>query len=249
MATGWASALICMSSAGFASAQTQAPAEADGNASATASADPAASPGVGASEPEPDNKIVLASQPVPQNRRTHHMHDGFYLRASFGIGSLWANLNDSGVDDYDVDADGTGIGFDLLIGGSPSPGFSIGGGLISNVLFSSNFEQDGDVVEDRDISSGLVGVFVDGHPNKTGPWHLGGLIGLAGLAVNQDRFVDQTGGFGGAVWGGYDQWVAPDWSMGGLLRLTATHTTGDERVYDVSASAIALTLSMTALYH
>ncbi len=209
------------------------------------SSPPAASPD--APPPADDNasKIHLTPQTTSiDGPRTFHMHDGFYLRANFGYGSLWGSYE---TDTTDFDASGSGIGFDVLVGGSPSPGFVIGGGIISTLLFSADFDPN---AADSDITTGMVGVFVDGFPQVTGGWHLGGLIGVGGQTLSEDDVVDKAGGFGGAVWGGYDQWVGDDFSVGGLLRFSAMRSTGEANAgNDVTAATGTLSLMFTALYH
>jgi hypothetical protein len=217
-----------------------------------AAAEPAPSvdPTTTAAAPEEEPKILLVAQPAPSgNDRTFHRHDGFYLRANFGLSLMWANLNDQGSEDFDVEASGSGVGLDLLIGGSPSAGIALGGGIISNWSFGADFESEGTPVPDRDLQDLTIGVFVDGFPVATGPWHLGALVGLSGVNVNQDNYVQSTAGLGGALWAGYDQWVADDWALGGQLRLTLARTVGEENDFDVSASTATLGVLFSALYH
>ncbi len=191
------------------------------------------------------SKIHLTPQTTTiDGPRTFHMHDGFYLRANFGYGWLWGSYD---TDAQDFDASGSGIGFDVLVGGSPSPGFVVGGGLISNLLFSAEFDPE---AADSDITTGLVGVFVDGFPQVSGGWHLGGLIGVGGQTLSDDDLIDRAGGFGGAVWTGYDQWVGDDFSVGGLVRFSAMRSTGEQDGgNDVTAATGSLTFMFTALYH
>jgi hypothetical protein len=199
---------------------------------------------------EEPGKIHFAVQPPPRgDSRTYHRHDGFYLRANLGLSLLWASLDDEGTEDSDIDVSGTGMAIDLLIGGSPTPGISIGGGFIGNWAFGAEFEQDGTDVPDRDYQDGTLGVFVDGFPSDTGPWHLGALIGLSGVNVNQDAYVQEMGGLGGAVWAGYDAWVAPDWALGGALRLTMNQTSGEANGFNVSAGTWTLGAVFSTLYH
>jgi hypothetical protein len=196
-------------------------------------------------------KILLTPQhDRPTGPRTFHNHDGFYLRTNFGLGLLWGGFTAAEPADQSLDANGSGIALDLLIGGSPSPGLAIGGGLIGNWLFGAEFEdEDGGTRTDHDVTSGLIGVFIDGFPQPTAGWHLGGLVGLGGHTLTHDGIADQTGGFGGAIWGGYDQWVGDDFSVGGLLRFTAMRSTGEKDGSDVSASTASLGLTFSALYH
>lgn len=214
-------------------------------ASPAAPSEPATS-----SESEDAGKIHFAVQPPPRGDvRTFHRHDGFYLRTNLGVSLLWASLDDGSDQNFDVDVSGTAMTLDLLIGGTPTPGLTIGGGLLGNWSFGAEFEREGVDIPSRDYQDGTLGVFVDGFPSDTGGWHLGGLVGLSGVNVQQDDFVERMGGLGGAVWGGYDQWVADDWSLGGQLRLTMNQTSGDDNGYDVSAATWTLGLSFSALYH
>jgi hypothetical protein len=195
-------------------------------------------------------KIHLTPQTTTlDGPRTFHNHDGFYLRMNLGLGHLWGTYDRSGPNSAEIDASGSGLGVDLLIGGSPSPGFVVGGGILGNWLFSADFEQQGDAVTGHDIGSGLVGVFVDGFPRATGGWHLGGFLGVGGQTLSDDAAADETGGLGLAVFAGYDQWVGDDFSVGGLLRFTAARSTGEKQDADITASTATLGLMFSALYH
>ncbi|HEX2732294.1 MAG TPA: hypothetical protein VHM70_11830 [Polyangiaceae bacterium] len=195
-----------------------------------------------------DHMLLVPQHERETGPRTFHRHDGFYLRTNFGLGTLWGGFTTTGTADRHLDAGGSGIGVDLLVGGSPSPGFSIGGGLVGNWLFGAKFDEDGANSTSHDMSSGLVGVFVDGFPRPTGGWHLGGLLGLGGHTLNQGGVASKTGGFGGAIWSGYDQWVGDNFSVGGMLRFTAMRSTGTKSGDDIAASTATLSLMFTALY-
>src|SRR5690606_99196 len=101
------------------------------------------------------------ADPPPPGPRTMRRHDGFYLRTSFGFGLLWGDFDLAVPGEPNLKANGSAVGFDLLIGGSPSPGFSIGGGFMGSWLLSADFDQNGDPAEEHTLGSGLVGVFVD----------------------------------------------------------------------------------------
>lgn len=193
-------------------------------------------------------KILLTPQSDPiTGPRTFHMHDGFYVRGNFGYGFLWGSYDRDG--EEPISADGSGIAIDLLIGGAPSPGFIVGGGLVGAWLFAADFEQDGQRTSSHDVGAGLLGVFVDGYFNPSDGWHLGGLLGLGGQTLSSDAVTDSTAGFGGAIWAGYDQWVGDDFSVGGLLRFTLMRSTGnDDDNEDVTANTGSLSLMFTAVY-
>lgn len=215
----------------------------------TAVAEPSPAQTAPSSEEPAGPKILLTPQhDKVTGPRTFHAHDGFYLRTNFGLGTLWGGFTTDEPGERHLDAGGSGIALDLLVGGSPSPGLTLGGGLIGNWLFGAQFDEDGADSSSHDMSSGLVGVFIDGFPRPTDGWHLGGLVGLGGHTLSSNGVADKTGGFGGAVWGGYDQWVGDNFSVGGLLRFTAMRSTGTKDGTDVAASTASLGLMFTALY-
>jgi hypothetical protein len=92
----------------------------------------------------------------------------------------------------------------------------------------------------------LFGPFVDGYFDPNGGWHVGALAGLAGQG--KTPHTNRAAGFGGSAWVGYDAWVGGDWALGGNLRFTAAATSGSKPL-DFSASAFAISLGISALYH
>lgn len=198
-------------------------------------------------------KIQLTTAaPEAPVARSYHVHDGFYLRAGVGIGSLSSTFDDAGPDEFDLDGDGFSFGLDLMVGGSPSPGVAIGGALIGAVAPQASFDRHGVEVGDRRVGLALAGPFIDGFFNPKKGWHLGGMIGVAAIDIEDDNELDRltsTRGLGGAVWGGYDFWVADEFSTGLLLRLAGAYTQDEGDRTDVSASAFSSTLMFTALYH
>jgi hypothetical protein len=208
---------------------------------ARAQTPPAPSPPVG--------KIDLTTQaPAPSVPRSYHLHDGFYVRGDIGFGSLSATFDDGHASGQDLKGAGPSLGFDLLIGGSPSPGFVLGGGLMAQGAFSTELERNGQA-SDRSFSVVLVGPFVDGFPDSNRGWHVGGLAGLALVNVESSSVdgVKETAGFGGALFLGYDFWVADEWSVGPRLRFSGTLTRDDEG--DVDASTFSTLFGFAALSH
>jgi hypothetical protein len=152
---------------------------------------------------------------------------------------------------------GGGLAIDFLLGGTPTPGFVIGGGFLSNGMDNPSNET---TAEKRDtewtVTTSVVGPFVDGFPDPEGGFHLGGMLGLANLIVQDDDDLgdEQTGGFGAALWAGYGGWVGSEWSLGGMLRLTGATTRREFELDDGSDVVEELrvgtfTILFTALYH
>jgi hypothetical protein len=198
-------------------------------------------------------KIDLDTEaPAPAEQRSYHVHDGFYLRASFGIGTLGADFDDGGPSNIDFSGSGFAMAFDALVGGSPAPGVAIGGALLTTGAFSIAFDQGGRDAGDRNVGLAVLGVFIDGFPDKSGGWHLGGALGLSAMDIENDASISglqSTRGIGGAAWVGYDAWVASEWSVGGLFRLTGALTQDADDSVDVSAAAFGGTIMFSALYH
>jgi hypothetical protein len=224
--------------------------------SAPASEDPA----LPVAEPEaaPPSTINLTGRPTMDLStpaapalvgRTYQLHQGFYVRVNAGIGAFVGGKSESG--QPKVNTGGLTLDYDILIGGGPAPGFTIGGGVVGSFQLSGDWETaDGDVgVGSSNLSTFIIGPFVDGFPDAKGGFHMGGLAGLARAGYDEPVTSDSGSaiGFGGAFWIGGDVWVAPEWSVGALLRLEASHTANSDD--DVSINQGAASLMFTVLYN
>jgi hypothetical protein len=200
----------------------------------------------------PTGKIVFNAPPAPipndgDSSRTFHYHDGFYTRfgINYGITGGGFAIGD-GADQRRLDYSGSQLDIDLLIGGTPSDGIAIGGGLILGSLLQPDMEVGNQNTATRNIPVVLIGPFVDGFFSPSGGWHAGALLGLGGLGETAE--TEGSGGLGGAVWLGYDRWVGADWGIGGQLRFMGIAAGGDKPT-DFSASAVGLGLGFSVLYH
>lgn len=202
-------------------------------------------------------KIDLDTSPPPAPVvRKLRMHDGFYARLNLGfnLGSAFVQTDSLSNPNYTVG--GGSIAIDLLLGGTPSPGLVIGGGLLMQGTVTEDVEIDGG----RSSPSGsstltLIGPFVDGFPTPNKGLHFGGLVGLASARTTRQDNIDEFdgGGAGLAVWLGHDFWVGDEWSLGGLLRFSAamTRQTEGEGADEVvlQNTTYGFTLEFSALYH
>jgi hypothetical protein len=66
------------------------------------------------------------------------------------------------------------------------------------------------------------------------------MLGAAGSTQNSNVF-----GGGGAIWGGYDIWVAPEWSVGFLVRAGGAYMGGDNQ----SLGTFTTVGMISILYH
>jgi hypothetical protein len=217
---------------------------------------PASTPAADPPPPEPSGRVNLTgaptidlSTPPPPEPvgRTYHQHEGFYLRLGGGFGYLAANAE---TDTVDLESSGLTLDFEALVGGSPGPGFAIGGGILGSLQLSGDWESDDFAGSTSgDLTSFIIGAFADGFPDPKKGWHVGGLVGLASVSVDPPGGDDGSDalGFGGAAWVGYDAWVAPEWSIGGALRLDALRATDSDD--DLTISSIGVQLAVSVLYH
>ncbi len=207
--------------------------------------------------------------PPPTDDGTWRNHDGFYLRMGIGAGygrvkstGEWA-LSGGASTDMEVVYSGAGPAYELLIGGTPGGGVVIGGGFVGQEISDPKIELDGEEVDDNlfdnDNALGMIllGPFVDWFPSPRGGAHVGAMIGVAAIGLSngdQDDENESSTGWGGSLWGGYDFWVANQWSLGaeGRIGYLSTHRDfADSPLVDADLDDRGLTFEVlfTALYH
>lgn len=200
-----------------------------------------------ASSAPPGDAIYVAQPPLPPLQpRSRHYHDGFYLRLSVGFGGLGVSSNGGGVNST---ASGWGGAIDFLVGGTPAPGLVVGGGVLLQEAFSPSYSERG---PSGPVGFGMLGPMIDAFPNPAGGFHVGGLVGLSRVGLD-DAHGNASGGLGLSVWAGYMWWASSDWSLGGLVRLSAARsgrTLGaDPAQFDVADTTRAATFMFSTAFH
>src|SRR6185503_2923325 len=174
---------------------------------------------------------VSVPEPPPSVVRKMHNHDGFYLRTSLGLGTSSAFVATESTSHPNYTVNGGGLALDLFVGGTPSPGLALGGGLMLSGMTDGEVHQDNGGASVGSGRGGLVmlGPFIDGFPMPNRGLHLGGLLGLAGGSTNRQDKKDEFsgGGLGMAVWIGHGFWVGKEWSLGGVLKLDSAFMRDD----------------------
>lgn len=174
-------------------------------------------------------------------------HDGFYLQAATGLGYYGISAESLGREES---LSGMTIPMSLMLGGSPMEGLAIGGGFMFDYAPSPTYEVDGQEFDlGGDISQYVVaiGPFADFYLDPAGGLHFQAFAGWGGLETSAEGNVggsDPTG-FMLSLGAGYDFFVSPEWSIGGLGRFTY----GALSMNDVSSTLIEPQLLITATYH
>lgn len=164
--------------------------------------------------PPPDRDVTIVAAPAPpapcaESPRAH-THDRFYLRFSQG----WGYESVSGTGSAgQANVSGVGSGFGLLIGGTPGRGLVVGGGLsfatTEGTLAGGQYDR-----YHVSGSSLTLGPFVDWFPDPHDGWHIGAHLGLGLTGLSNTAISESAIDFSGSLFGGYDWWIGPQWSLG-----------------------------------
>lgn len=185
-------------------------------------------------------------------------HDRFYLRMSLGGGALATSGDFSPDNGNTFETHGGCVAFDLAIGGTPVPGFVIGGDYAFQEAFRPRLKLSSRSITtegDSNVNTvfGLLGPFVDWFPDPRGGFHFGGTLGFAVLAVaNDNGNIDNSAsenGFGGALRLGYDAWISNDWSLGVLGQFVGGRVSAETNSVTERDSVQSFSVLFTALYH
>jgi len=150
-------------------------------------------------------------------------HDGFYLR--IGLGAGYAAFSGEGPSGHSSVTD-SAFGLFLGLGGTILPGLVLGAALTSATTNRSTLKgAPAQGPTQVDATQIVLGFLLDWYPNPTGGWHAGALLGLGGPTLSNDS-IDWSGAVvAGSVFGGYDWWIGPQWSLGASLAVSVTPST------------------------
>jgi hypothetical protein len=178
-----------------------------------------------------------------------HEHDGFYLRVTQGFG--FTSLSGTGTSGS-TNVSGGGAALSLLIGGTPARGVVIGGGLHGATATGS---LDGGPLANSSVdgSTFTLGPFVDYFFDPKDGWHVGLLAGLGSAGISAGPVSESSVAFEGTLFGGYDAWIGPQWSLG-VLGAASAGTPGalkDGNGNDTGyrATPLAVSIEASLLFH
>lgn len=139
----------------------------------------------------------------------------------------------------------------LAIGGNVGEGLVVAG-AIQTATTRQTFEGSPPPSREASATVGQLGVLVDWFPDATGGWHVGGLAGLGTVQITDADVPTSSGAsFGGALFGGYDFWIGPQWSLGifgagsGTTSAELRQRDGDKVGYTLSGWSASLGTSFT----
>ena len=193
------------------------------------------------------------SPPVDQARRSRasrrrqslYHHDGLYLRFGAGLGGAVDRLEGSllGYDfPYEDGRAGRMFGFavpnEVALGYTVAPGLVTGAGIYNSIWTGPSADTDRSRdYEFETTQLTLYGPMLDLYPRPRDGWHIQGSLGLAsfnmgfGTTGSIDPRPAQAHvavGFGSMLGGGYEWFVAEQWSVGLMLRAMRGWTAGTD---------------------
>jgi hypothetical protein len=183
---------------------------------------------------------------TPPAAKGARVHDGFYLRMSFGFGALLGSWSPAALP-YSPAVSSFAEHYELALGGTPFPGLVIGGGLFGAIAGSPMYgwtSRGSNInIPGGSIYSEIIGPFVDVYPKPARGIHFMAALGPAGINQSSGGAekicypnptpscsvggtpVTPYGAVGvGFVMGfGYEAFVADHWSIGGIVRIMYTY--------------------------
>lgn len=176
-------------------------------------------------------------------------HDGFYMQLDAGLGYLSTSAEAGGTK---VTYSGLTFPTSILLGGTVGP-VVIGGGFITDYAASPSAKMtaagttQSATLTDVSLYLYAMGVFADIYPDPHGGLHFQPFLGFGGLQATYQGNASNGGPTGMvlAAGVGYDWWVADEWSIGLMGRLTYAPLSYNS----VGWSTIAPALLATFTYH
>jgi hypothetical protein len=174
--------------------------------------------------------LVASARPALAEPRAH---DGFYMRLGAGGGYALGTLSAPN----DSDSRGVNVASEVAVGRTFRPGLVLG--LGSFLMVAPGPEYDGVDAGGQHMSG--AGPFADYYLDPAGGLHLQtALLFATGYLDGGGARGGKFGvGYGGMAGVGYDVFVADEWSLGALVRVTAYRLFGvDDRIRLLSPSLL-----------
>jgi hypothetical protein len=192
-----------------------------------------------------------------------HTHSGFFLRMTVGTGYMGDSTSLSG-EGYagEVTAKGPAATFEIDVGGSLVPGFSLSGSFLMHSIANSTLTDDSRTFTAPGTASpsssrlsqnpqlSVLGMMADLYPDPRKGLHAGAILGFASMQARPSG--DDNGsssGFSFAPHVGYEWWVGSYWGLGVLGRLLYARTRGPYATGSQLDRVLTATVSFSATYN
>jgi hypothetical protein len=193
---------------------------------------------------------LAVPSPCAQPADAYH-HDGFYLRLSGEIDYL-AFLGLGRGPEQSASVKGVTSGTMLAIGGTVWNGLVVAG-MLSVVSTRDDFHGSPHDPEGyATVSFVQLGVLADWYPHPGGGWHTGAALAIGSLSLRDSYVADSLGAaFAGRIFGGYDWWIGPQWSLGLMAVISACTSTslkdddGNATGYRFHALSVGIAYALT----
>lgn len=198
--------------------------------------------------------------PPPAAPAGHHLHDGFFLRMGLGVGAFNDKATVDGASG-ETTVKGSGLNFELSIGGTLGSGFILGGALLGHSVQAPKVESAGvsGTADGTTLTLSTIGLLGDWYFDPTGGLHAGALIGVSTLDVKLDSASssglasEDSGTVGSGIalapHVGYEGWVGSDWAIGGMFRLLYANLSKESGTITRHDRVLVPTLSFTATFN
>jgi hypothetical protein len=156
-------------------------------------------------------KEAAADEKRSREAATARNHDQLYLRVSLGAGYA---LDTARVNGFETKSRGLGFLFDEAVGVSAGPvvfGFEF---AMLGVSSPSTTQAGVSLGQSHSDSYSIVGLLVDVYPDTHKGLHFSATVGVGTANINPRKNENTDPGFGMLVGGGYDFWIADQWSLG-----------------------------------
>lgn len=193
--------------------------------------------------------LLLAVALAPNANAEAMTHDGFYMSLEAGVGHLSSTFD---FPNAEMTASSQTFSSGLLLGGTVGP-VVIGGGFTYDYGFSPSAEQNGQEAELEDVKLYLIGIgaFANYYVDPAGGLHFIGFLGWGGLesSYQGDAGGSDPTGMLVTIGGGYDFWVADEWSIGPLARFTYAPLSYDYGGSDLDVPTWHFSVVAEFVYH
>jgi opacity protein-like surface antigen len=155
-------------------------------------------------------------------RAQERTHKGFYL--SMQAGPAFGYINGNSNNQTSIEVSGTGVGFDLQIGGALKENLILHGTLGIKSIYGPNIN-DVSISKDYSFDEFMMGIGTTYYMAKN--FFLTGNIGIGNFSFadeSTNTTYDTGEGFSYQLKAGKEWWISPRWALGAAVEYSGTRT-------------------------